>query len=222
MIIATLLRYENEVGEEPFNERLYLNSHFVQMAKKFDIALLPLNIVTSLQTVCTLCSGLIIPGSAIDVNPSCYGEPALQQAIDEYAFDRKVIEVFQKKKKPILGVCGGMQELNVYFGGTLKRNVPNHRKVEHEVVFSMDSFLEKIYNSCTISTNSFHSQAVDKVAPSLQIAARAFDDTIEAIQSEDELILGIQWHPEVDFAQSVESNDGTKIFEYFIKKCLAA
>lgn len=133
----------------------------------------------------------------------------------------RLLNCFTAKKKPILGVCGGMQELNVYFGGTLERGIPNHRKVEHEVIFSPNSFLEKIYSCRRIQANSFHSQAVDKIASSLWVAATASDGTIEAVQSEDELILGVQWHPETDFAQTESDTviSGKKIFEYFLNKC---
>ncbi len=221
MIIATLLRYMNMEGKEPFNERFYLSNHFLQMAKESEIALLPLTTETSLSTICMLCSGLLIPGSSINVNPSYYGEEGTPQAIDEYAFDRKVIEAFSNRGKPILGVCGGMQALNVYFGGTLKRDIPNHRRVKHDVSFSSGSFLEEVYGKNSLNVNSFHSQAVDQVAPSLKVAARASDGTIEAIQSKTGSVYGIQWHPETDFSTADSDHSGVKIFKYFLTKCMA-
>lgn len=221
MIIATLLRYMDIEGKEPFNERSYLSNHFVRMAKKFDVALLPLTTETSFSTICMLCSGLIIPGSSINVNPSYYGEEGTPQAVDEYAFDRKVIEAFNNRGKPILGVCGGMQALNVYFGGTLKRDILNHRRVKHDVSFSSGSFLEEVYEKNSLKVNSFHSQAVNEVAPSLEIAARASDGTIEAIQSKTGSIYGIQWHPEIDFSTADSDHSGIKIFKYFLTKCKA-
>jgi len=208
-------------GEEPFNERPYLSNYFVQMAKEFDVALLPLTTETSLFTICTLCSGLIIPGSSINVDPSYYGETPLHCPVDEYAFDRKVIETFSNRGKPILGVCGGMQALNVYFGGTLKRDIPNHRGVKHDVSFSSGSFLEEVYGKNSLKVNSFHSQAVNEVVSSFEIVARASDGTIEAIQSKTGSIYGIQWHPETDFCTADSDYSGIKIFEYFLTKCMA-
>lgn len=221
MIIATVLRHLTREGKEPFSEMSHLSNHFIQMAKKFSVALLPLTTETSLSTISTLCEGLIVPGSAINVDPSYYGETPFspQQPVDEYVFDRKVMEVFYKRRKPILGVCGGMQALNVFLGGTLKRDIPNHRRVEHEVTVTSGSFLEKVYGKSTLKVNSFHSQAVDKVAPSLKVAARASDGIIEAIQSMEGSIYGVQWHPETDFSQGKE--EGTKIFEYFLAQCAA-
>ncbi len=218
MIIATLLRYMEVEGKEPFHERYYLSNHFIQMAEKFGIALLPLASNSYLQLISTTCDSLIVPGSAIDVDPSYYGEEAFfpPQSVDEYAFDRKVINAFYQKGKPILGVCGGLQELNVLLGGTLKRGVPNHRRVEHEIILTPGSFLEEVYNEGTLRVSSYHSQAVDKVASSLIVAARATDGTIEAIQSEEGSIYGVQWHPETDFSQGKE---GMGIFEYFLEKC---
>lgn len=221
MTIATILRYTKVEGREPFHERYYLANHLVQIAEKFGIALLPLTATSHLQVASTVCDGLIVPGSTINVNPSYYGEAPFspQQPVDEYVFDRKVIEAFYRRKKPILGVCGGMQALNVFLGGTLKRDIPNHRRVEHDVSFSSDSFLNEVYGSNCLKVNSFHSQAVDKVAPSLKVAARANDGTIEAIQSKEGSIYGVQWHPETDFSQGKE--EGTKIFEYFLAQCAA-
>ena len=221
MTIATILRYMEKEGEEPFHERYYLSNHFVQMAEEFGVALLPLTATSHLRVASTLCDGLIVPGSAINVDPSYYGEApfSVPQPVDEYAFDRKVMEVFHKRRKPILGVCGGMQAFNIFLGGTLKRDIPNHRRVEHEVTVASGSFLEEVYGKSTLKVNSFHSQAVDKVAPSLKVVARASDGTIEAIQSKEGNFYGIQWHPETDFSQGKE--EGTKTFEYFLTQCAA-
>lgn len=221
MTIATILRYVVVEGREPFHERYYLSNHFIQMAERFGVTLLPLTATSHLQVARTLCEGLLVPGSAINIDPSYYGEEpfSVPQPVDEYAFDRKVIEVFYQKRKPILGVCGGMQALNVFLDGTLKRNIPNHRGVEHEVTVASGSFLEEVYGKSTLKVNSFHSQAVDKIAPSLKVVARASDGTIEAIQSKEGNLYGIQWHPETDFSQGKE--EGTKIFEYFLAQCAA-
>lgn len=72
-----------------------------------------------------ICDGLILTGSNIDINPIYYGEEDKKEKIDEYKTDKKLIDLFYKKNKPILGICGGMQSINVHFGGSLYQDIQN-------------------------------------------------------------------------------------------------
>ncbi len=76
--------------------------------------------------------------------------------------------------------------------GILKKDILNHRRVEHEIAVTSRSFLKEIYGKNILKVNSFHSQAIDKVASTLKVIVRASDGTIEAIQSKEGSLYGIQ------------------------------
>ena len=116
--------------------------------------------------------GLILPGGA-DINPRFYGESNVACENVNLAFDQleyKVLDDFVKAGKPILGICRGMQFINVYFGGTMIQHLPNYKEhisVDHvdginTIKLEKDSFLYDIYKKDEIVTNSSHHQAIDK------------------------------------------------------------
>ena len=151
-----------------------------------------------------MCSGLIIAGRDRDIHPKYYGkEPDenIEYPEDDYEdeLDFKLIETFNKSNKPILGVCSGLQSLNVYFGGTLKQHIDNHTSenglIKHNITVEKDSFLYSIYGEKSL-VNTIHHQAINKVADGFKVTAIAEDGIIEAI--ENGKLIGIQWHPEVD------------------------
>lgn len=195
-----------------FNERYYIPRAFIKIADKLNIELLPVLNYKSLKFISSQSDGLIITGSNIDVNPEYYGEaekyPDYTAPIDEYSLDRFTIQHFQNK--PILGICGGIQELNVYYGGTLKK-VKGHREPHIHKINITSKYLENILEvpNTTIEVNSYHSWSVDKLGRNLEIAATAEDGTIESIISTDHSKLGIQWHPEI-----MEEKDWKPIFNW--------
>ncbi len=122
-----------------------------------------------------------------------------------------LIKAFHKANKPILGICAGVQIINVCFGGSLHQDIKNHTSKEeitiHSINIEKDSFLEKIYSKNKIEVNSFHHQAINKVAENFKIVATSEDGIVEAIEYKN--IVGVQWHPE-------KSKD-MKFFEKYIK-----
>lgn len=177
------------------------------------------------------CGGLLLPGGG-DVDPALYGqEPDGSNAIDT-AKDRQEIELihkFHRAGKPILGICRGLQVLNVAFGGDLIQDIktaPAHRWEEstgdkvHKVIVPRDSFLYPLYGE-TFFVNSAHHQAVKNPATGMTIAARAEDDVIEALENREKKIYAVQWHPErMAFRHArADTVDGQLIFAFFLGLC---
>lgn len=173
-------------------------------------------------------AGLILCGG-VDIDPAFYGEPVngavgIDPARDEAELE--LTERFIRAGKPILGVCRGIQLLNVYFGGTLEQDIPRHAHynaavdVLHETNVSEGNALYTLYGAHP-TVNSFHHQRIDKLAADLQVIQRcAADDTIEGVLHPTLPILGVQWHPEkmIDPADERVAN-GKALFEYFVSIC---
>jgi putative glutamine amidotransferase len=133
---------------------------------------------------------------------------------------------------PVFGICGGMQAINVAFGGTLVQDIASqvsaplpHRsplpatRVCHGVRVSAHSLLHRITRKETLRVNSSHHQSVKQVAPSLIATAVAMDGVIEAIESPTHpFFLGVQWHPEFLY----ERHDvHRRLFQAFLKAAQA-
>ena len=215
MILAIATRIEHVPEEKPFDDRFYLTAYFKKIFDDMGILLFPLISDKTLSTAADMASGLILPGSYTDIDPSYYGHQPLKgksYTKDEYKSDMAMIRAFEQAGKPILGICGGMQSINVYFGGTLRQQIPGHFTdgAMQTAYLTEGSFLHNIYHKDQIQINSFHNQAVDKVAPGFKVTAKTKDGIAEAIEREN--IIGVQWHPEVlcdaDF------------FRYFVNMCI--
>lgn len=158
------------------------------------------------------CDGLVLTGG-VDVAPELYGDWADETVRTDSARDGvefKLIDRAVKKSLPILGICRGLQVLNVYFGGTLivdleKYHGRNHKAISkdedrhHGVRLFKESHLMKFIRQETGEVNSAHHQAADRIGSGLKLAARAEDGTVEAIEGNDDLpsrIISVQWHPE--------------------------
>lgn len=157
--------------------------------------------------------GLVLAGGS-DVWPGHYGEAALrpewegERARDEY--EHALLESFLAKDKPVLGVCRGLQLINVALGGSLHQDIPTcvpdavrHRdqptydRNEHALVVE-GAWLSGVLGVAEGRVNSVHHQAIARLAPGLVVEARSADDgLIEAIRSPaHRFLVGVQWHPE--------------------------
>ena len=199
MILAILERTEVIPGAEPFHRRYHLMTDFKEIFEDLGVLLFPVVSTGGAEEVERLCDGLVLTGFGPNVHPHYYGrepEEGLVYTVDEYALDKAVIGPFAAAGKPILGVCGGVQSMNVWFGGTLRQQVPNHslKGGTHPVGIARGSFLESVFGE-RAQVNSFHGQAVEIPAPGFAVTARAEDGTIEAIEQGNR--IGVQWHPEV-------------------------
>lgn len=123
-----------------------------------------------------------------------------------------VLKKFVKAKKPVIGVCKGVQVLNVYFGGSLNQNIGGHMAVWHSVkkVASSDFF-----DVCgkSLSVSSYHHQSIKKLGKKLKVIQKSYDGTIEAIEHKSLPVYGTQYHPEY------MGKSGDKILKNFLKVC---
>ncbi len=177
---------------------------------------------------------LVLTGG-LDIDPAKYGEKPhpktkIMDKNKEYT-DFKLIELFFKNKKPILGICLGCQELNVFFGGTLYQDIPQQRMIfihkgmegedtKHLVRVEMDSLLGELVDSPYFEVVSNHHQGIKDVGDGLREVAYSEDDhLIEALEHQDPnyLIIGVQWHPERDVSKSEESQN---LFKKFLNKVI--
>jgi putative glutamine amidotransferase len=171
------------------------------------------------------CDAVLLPGSKADVDPAKYDVPRDPQTAAADAgrdtVDELLLQDAYNMRKPVLGICYGLQILNVYRTGTLIQHLEspvNHaagRKVAiaHTVEVTPDSKLERIVRAQTekkgasaaegqsvvVPVNSSHHQAVDVVGDGLRAVARSPQDgVIEALEgtSPDHFVLAVQWHPE--------------------------
>ena len=195
--------YKSDAGIA--KRRLYINGYFSEIAEKAGFILFPVCSDNGLEEIAAMCSGLIIAGRDRDINPKYYGEEPLEgleypEDLYEDELDFRLIELFEKSNKPILGICSGLQSLNIYHGGTLKQHIDEHTSKEqlfrHNIDIEEDSFVHSLYGSKT-EVNSIHHQAINKVADGFKVTAVAEDGNIEAIEKGN--LIGLQWHPEVDY-----------------------
>lgn len=204
MILAITQRYDNYDRENHCKETLYLSKYFKDIFEDLNILLFPVASTTQLEKVVDICDGLLVTGRTIDVNPKYYGEDCTDKTHLSNDYDKEddldftLIKSFHKSNKPILGICAGIQSINVCFGGSLFQDIPNHTSKEettmHLIKLEKGSFLEKCYGTDMIKVNSSHHQAVNRVADNFKVTALSEDGIIEAIEYNN--ILGVQWHPE--------------------------
>ena len=160
-----------------------------------------------------LLDGLVVTGGAFDVPPELYGEArrpvcgALKP--ERTAFEKDLLEAALAARLPVLGVCGGMQLLNVVRGGTLHQDlvadagVPGHEqpppkdRPTHEVRITPGTLLAALVGEGPLPANSTHHQAVREPGAGVLVSGRTADGVVEAIELPDlPFALGVQWHPE--------------------------
>lgn len=175
--------------------------------------------------------GLLITGG-IDVNPLLYKESCqfLQGESNTRRDYYEVMLIHQcvNSQIPILGICRGLQIINVAFGGTLyqdnsfaseyvQQHVQKERKEYpiHSIRIKKDSFLYSIFGEKAY-VNSFHHQSIKKTAEGFRVIARSEDSIIEAIEHNKFHIRAVQFHPEM---MHNKDENMQKIFNEFIKMC---
>ena len=151
-----------------------------------------------------LADGLLLSGGK-DVEPKLYGQEKMFDFVitdpQRDDLEYKIIKAFVDRRKPIWGICRGIQILNVYFGGTLTQDIPtqlggDHSKgVCHQVTLKKDSILGNLYGE-SMEVNSYHHQAVKDIANGLRVTAWSEDGIVEAFEGEKHPVLGVQFHPE--------------------------
>lgn len=167
---------------------------------------------------------LLLPGGG-DITPAFFGQKNQGSRNIDVELDitqLQALDLFVKWKRPVLGICKGMQIINVFFGGTIIQHIKesehhawdNGDKV-HPTTVLPDSYLAYLYSD-SFSVNSAHHQAIGMLGRNLRIIQTADDGIAEGIIHDTLPILGVQWHPE-----RIPSGiaDGTCIFSYFLSLC---
>lgn len=176
------------------------------------------------------CDALLLAGGN-DFEPWRYGQPNIACTDPDPqrdAAEMELLDLFAGWKKPVLGICRGMQGTNIYFGGTLKQDIPGHKKVnESDRIHKAYSvrpadapdFTREIYGpACFV--NSAHHQCIDRLGDGLCITQRAPDGTPEAFFHETLPIWCVQWHPErmMNPVMDGAAANGLLLFQAFLKQ----
>lgn len=185
------------------------------------------------------CDGVLLIGGD-DLDPALYGE-ARHPQLGELEPLRDEVEMLLarrafQERKPLFGICRGIQSLNVALGGSLYQDIPsqiegalNHREssqrkepgyLAHRIQISPDSWLAGRLDCDTIMTNTMHHQSLKAIAPGMRVTAHAPDGVVEAFERTDsQFVLGVQCHPE-RLWDTTEPR-WRRVFEGFIEEVIA-
>jgi putative glutamine amidotransferase len=172
--------------------------------------------------------GLLLTGTPSNLDPKRYGALA-EDALGPFDPDRdemtsELIAAMLDLGKPVFGICRGLQELNVAFGGTLRRDMAEHPDLLrhhapdgvsfeemfdhiHPVRLEEDGILKRAYGRDALDIVSVHYQGVDALGAGLRVEARAPDGVIEAVSANvnGAPVLAVQWHPEWKASENPQS-----------------
>jgi putative glutamine amidotransferase len=169
--------------------------------------------------------GLLLTGSPSNVEPARYQDDTAGDGPFDVARDEMMLRLIEtvRGRKPLFGVCRGFQEINVAFGGTLRRDTSvqaatlQHHAPDgvgfdamfehsHTVRLTQNGLLHKHFGTDSLAVNSVHYQGVGALGAGLQVEATAPDGLIEAVSSQDGApMLAVQWHPEWDATHNQQS-----------------
>jgi putative glutamine amidotransferase len=203
--------------------------HALEQVGLAPVLITPAHSPAAVAALMDVCSGLVLSGGE-DVDPSRYGEPpspalgAVEPLRD--AMELRAVACAEERGVPILGICRGLQLLNVYFGGTLYQDIATERPSEllhqqsepwdkrsHCATVRPDSELHRLADASRLHINSFHHQAIKALGDDLIVTARADDGLVEAIEHENyPWLLAVQWHPERNEAAGAAADPDARIF----------
>ncbi|MBT4921504.1 MAG: gamma-glutamyl-gamma-aminobutyrate hydrolase family protein [Rickettsiales bacterium] len=202
------------------------------LTKNNSCSLLLPPIISNIDDYINLIDGLIITGGNFDIDPVLYNAKEIHKYTlvnqERCNFEHLLAQKAIHKNIPILGICGGMQLLNIIFGGDLTQHLgdldkdlvnhevrPYHESA-HTVIIKPDSVLFDITKQTQIHVNSSHHQAIDKLADNFIASGISEDGLIEAIEIKDKnkFMMGVQWHPEYNISPA-----DAAIFERLIQHC---
>ena len=200
-----------EMGDGLF--RKYMKSKYVQAVEKAGgkVEWIAWGSASQANHIAEKYDGLLLPGGD-DINPSMYGaeksEKCGKQHPQRDELEPALFNAFLNSGKPILGICRGMQMINVCMGGTMHQDIKEISKVNHSeflkrkkgnhiVTITDDTKLKNIVDCQNLTVNSLHHQAVDKIGNKLIVAAVSEDGFVESVEhTEHKFCIGVQWHPE--------------------------
>ena len=189
------------------NEGFFIRERYIKYFSDFEVVFLtPYNIDYA-------CDAYAILGGN-DANPKLYNEEntaseEIDDLIDE--LDMKVIDFAVKNNKPLFGICRGLQMINVYFNGSLKQHIENHRDTNHKIfLVGNNEYLRDVE-----VVNSLHHQTIKKLGEGLEIIYLSADNEVEFVAHKSLPIIATQFHPEMDIPSEM-SQRCLKIFKKFL------
>ena len=231
-LIALTLDYETSKGYSKYPWYAIRENYFTSIEESGGIGVgIPHNmkdIVSLLHKI----DGLVITGGNFDIDPNIFGESSVHKTVklkeNRTNFELLAAEIMLKQNKPVLGICGGEQLINVLYKGSLIQHIPDEIKnsIEHEqknprneaghsVTIQENTKLYSIISKQNIMVNSAHHQAIKVPGKGLIVNALSNDGVIEGIEDPTKIFcIGVQWHPEF-FIQGSDN----KLLKAFINAC---
>jgi putative glutamine amidotransferase len=184
--------------------------------------------------------GILLTGSPSNVGPGLYGEAGADDAEGPYdpardSMTAALVDAMLNRGRPVFGVCRGLQELNVAFGGSLRRDTSRspdllaHHAPEgvdfdamfdhrHGVALAAGGILNAAYGRDELTVNSVHFQGIGRIGEHLDVEARAPDGVVEAVSAHinNAPVLAVQWHPEWD----ADTNADSQVFFHLLGRAL--
>lgn len=191
------------------HDYLYVKKAYAEAVKKAGGQPILISPDLAAEVAAEICDAIIISGGD-DIPPDLYGEPVKtginQESAERINWERRVLDILVQSASPLLGVCYGMQLINVHFGGSLYQdihagleNALDHggpgKATSHAVEIREDSSLFPLFGS-QATVCSTHHQAIKTIAPRFRVAAVSKDGIVEAIECGN--TLAVEWHPEAD------------------------
>jgi putative glutamine amidotransferase len=194
----------------------YLNRRYSSALKEAGAAPLLLCPDTPIELVLELCTGIVLSGGgdlphslargALDETDWTRVVPGEAESVERIGWERGLLDAFAQRGRSVLGVCFGMQLMNLHFGGTLRSDLASHPRpgLDHGTSENPSTHPVRLSPSSAFFSgwtppervSSSHRQAIATVAPGFKASAWAEDGVVEAIEHDS--LIGVEWHPESD------------------------